>query len=95
MNVREELLKAARIFADAAEEYQADEEPDDSGEFCVILRDWLRDEANRHIHLGGLDSGYDDVSVWDHASMTPEIVAVQPSVRMARLILGPVDESEL
>jgi len=85
MNVREELLKAAQVFADAADSYEEDDV--EGGEFCAILRDWLRDEANLHVHLEGLDSGYDEVSVWDHVAMKPEIAAIQPSVRMARLMI--------
>ena len=61
----------------------------------IIIRDWLRDEASRHVHLEGLDGGYDEISVWDHVAMRPEIVAIQPCIRMARLILGTVDRGEL
>lgn len=86
MKVREELMKGAQIFAEAADSYEQDDV--EGSDFCAILRDWLTEEANRHVHLSHLDSGYDEVSVWDHFSMTPEIVAIQPSVRMARLMIA-------
>lgn len=92
MSVRDELLKGAQIFADAAKHYES--EGIDGVEFCVIIRDWLQEEAGRHIHLNYLDSGYEEISLWDHVSMTPKIVAVQPSVRMARLMIDSVDDVE-
>jgi hypothetical protein len=91
MTPRDELLKAASFFAEAVEEY-GDDEAEDS-EFCAILRDWMRDQADQHVHLAHLDSGYDEVSLWDHVSMTAEIAAIQPSVRMARLVNKINDES--
>ena len=48
-----------------------------------LVAEWLENEAGRHAHLGE-----QEVSVWDRPYMTPEFVAAQPCIKLARAILG-------
>lgn len=92
MNVRSELLLAAQFYREAAAEALSESTDVDGAEFLAIVADWLTEEAGRHVHLNHLDSGYEEVPLWSHASMTPEVAALQPCVRMARLTIRTMME---
>lgn len=50
----------------------------------TIVGEWLRDEAGWHAH--DRNGGRTETSLWDHYAMSPEVVAMQPCIKMARLI---------
>ena len=94
MNARDDLRTAAQFYLEAAAEALRESTDVDGAEFLRIIADWLTEEAGRHVHLNHLDSGYAEISLWDHASMTPEVAALQPCVRMARLTIRTMMEAD-
>lgn len=92
MTPREELLVAVAFMdeAQAANPHPSDDALAD--EHFIITRDLLAEAAGAHMHVKG-----EELWVWDWMAtwMSPETVAMQPIIRMARNILALKAEVEL
>lgn len=84
MNTRELLLGAAALIRRDAD--TVDDDPEFVERFMVPIAEWLERESDRRLHLGGLDSGYEQPSIWDDRVMSQDWVAAEPSVRLATFL---------
>jgi hypothetical protein len=48
-----------------------------------LVAQLLTYEAGKHLHVDG-----HEVPLWSHPQMTPEVVALQPAIRLARAVLA-------
>lgn len=82
-----QLLETAAVYM---RECAAD--PEIEGEtwfppLMTALAEWLEIESQRHIDIGPLDSGYEQVSYWDSPILDPEVAMMEPCIRVANIFI--------
>ena len=86
---KQKLESAAAFMREVAanEEIDPDQESPWFPEMMLAMAEWLEVESQRHVNLGGLDSGYEQVNVWESPMMDRETAELEPCIRVANLFL--------